>query len=94
MENANSEIKNLFEFYTGLSYTRFLKLLVFLMYKSSESCENSIIYEDKRKETEWEVSFVAAGVYVPEQIKKCFKCKKKISIRVQYRGSNRVNSNK
>lgn len=46
-EVSKSKIKNLFEFYTGLSYSRFLMLLVFLF----PSCENPIIYEDKRKET-------------------------------------------
>lgn len=46
-EVLNFKIKNLFEFYTGLSYSRFLMLLVFLF----PSCENPIIYEDKREET-------------------------------------------
>lgn len=35
--------------------------------------------ETKERKPRWEVSFVAAGVYVPEQIKKCFKCKKKLA---------------
>lgn len=85
---------------TYLNFTLDYVLLDFLSFLFF-SCMNLVkvvkiqsFMKTKERKPRWEVSFVAAGVYVPEQIKKCFKCKKKISIRVQYWGSNRVNINK
>ncbi|XP_048751883.2 uncharacterized protein LOC125663628 [Ostrea edulis] len=43
---SKSKIKNLFKFYTELTYARFVMLLTFLFPNS----ENPIMYEDKRKE--------------------------------------------
>ncbi|XP_064613969.1 uncharacterized protein LOC135477706 [Liolophura sinensis] len=47
-EVVESNIKNLFKFYTGLTYARFLMLLSFLF---PSDCANPISYPQKRKET-------------------------------------------
>ncbi|KAJ8306775.1 hypothetical protein KUTeg_015671, partial [Tegillarca granosa] len=49
LNTTQSPIRNLFEFYTGLTYARFLMLLSFL-FPSENGNHNPVVYDSKRKE--------------------------------------------
>ncbi|KAJ8307049.1 hypothetical protein KUTeg_015133 [Tegillarca granosa] len=49
LNTTQSPIRNLFEFYTGLTYARFLMLLNFL-FPSENGNHNPVVYDSKRKE--------------------------------------------
>lgn len=51
---SNSKIKNLFQFYTGLTFVRFVMLLGFLFPADTCTKKNPIVYGEKRKETHFD----------------------------------------